>query len=152
MPEKIAMVLAYRPNGCLVGLCEKEEWENKAIENFAHLVSPIKLAGKPRPIIIATANIDEDLLMDIDELIIDVGGADAGFEAAALITDISDFDPETEPYAVQMQPDNGAMDEMYQDENGTLTCPVCGEHDCHWLGLQPQQAEPEPEPAPVDAR
>tara|TARA_Y100000034_G_scaffold131314_1_gene191792 strand:- start:3237 stop:3716 length:480 start_codon:yes stop_codon:yes gene_type:complete len=145
------VILAYRKNGCLVGICNMPVWEENGANSFAHLISPIKLGGPLREIYVVSCNItDEDDLADIEDLVLDIGGMKAGFQAAELA---KHWWPEewtlenAEPLEVALQGEEPDPDIPYL-KDGVLTCSVCGEPNCPWMEAPPAPDPPAPENQP----
>jgi hypothetical protein len=134
------MALAYRPNGCLVGVVPGEEWQaadpdERNLAYFGHLVAPPAGSAAIRPLIVAIAqNVPDDIAQDVEEMVTQIGGIDAGFEAADLIREYSNFSPDAEPLTIQLEEPQNNPDRAYKDGTGNILCPVCGEKDCRLVG------------------
>ena len=147
-------VLAYRKNGCLVGICNLTDWKLQGIAIFANLVSPIKLGGPSRDIYIVICDItDVEDQADIEDLVLDIGGEKGGREAAKLVKLYlpDDWDLETaKPYKVVILDKEPEPDMPYL-KNGALVCSVCGELNCPWMDRPPEDVGPPPDVGPPEA-
>lgn len=147
------LVLAYRPNGCVVGCMTQFDFANVEAEDvglgidaaraavaFGHLAAPPQGQINVRPIIIARATaVPDEVAQDSVDLIHNVGGADSGFRVAELLREYSDFDPQRTPLEVIIDRPPPVKDRPYRDADGSLKCPVCGEINCGWLAQDMRQ-------------
>jgi len=144
----VDLVLAYRPNGCIVGCKTAYDYNTsvngdyrqselaymRSTQCFGHLAAPPVGQTNVRPVIVACAGaVPDDIANDVVELVNEIGGSDSGFEAATLLTEFSDFDNRRSPLEFRVERQRAIVDVPYTDQDGSQRCPVCDEINCGWL-------------------
>ena len=150
-------MLAYRPNGCVVGCMTQYDFVNQDVARegrdgatrdiilatiaFGHLAAPPQGQINVRPVIIARASgVPEAIAGDCIELVNEIGGSESGFRVADFLREYSDFDPQRDPLAIIVDRPPEVHDVPYRDNDGALRCPVCGEINCGWLAEKVRNA------------
>jgi len=149
--KMIDLILAYRPNGCLVGIVPQYDYVNsvkqtddlegdeldrrRAVQCFGTLVAPAQGQLDIRPLIMAVAfGVPKQTANDCVELINQIGGSTTGFNVADTLKAYSNFDPKREPMKFSLEDKPELPPDVWHIENGKRICPCCSEEDCGWMG------------------